>query len=249
MAHEASKRFVPGAKTAVLLIHGICGSPEHFRTLLPIERMIPAGWSYHNLVLDGHCAQVSDFGHSSMKKWQAQADAAFDELRKTHERVILVGHSMGTLLSIRQALRCPEKVRQLFLLAVPVKVFVQPRAIPYLVRIAFDKIDENDPVLMSMCRACGIRQTKKVWKYIPWIPRMVELLRFCGQTAKQVGNLRVPCLAIQSDKDEMVSRKAGKLLGNSGRVEVIDLPNSTHFYYDPQDQRTILRRFEEICKE
>lgn len=249
MAHEASRRLVPGAKTAVLLIHGICGSPEHFRTLLPLEQRIPAGWSYENLVLDGHCAQVSDFGHSSMKKWQAQADAAFDRLSKTHDRVILVGHSMGTLLSIRQALRHPEKVGRLFLLAVPVKVFVQPRAIPYLLRIAFDRIDENNPVLMSMCRACGIRQTKKVWKYIPWIPRMVELLRFCGQTAKQVGDLRVRCLAIQSDRDEMVSRRAGKLLRNSGRVEVIDLPHSTHFYYDPKDAETILHRFEEICKE
>lgn len=248
MPHRPSNRMVPGATTAVLMIHGICGSPAHFRTLLPMEKMIPEGWSYHNIVLDGHCKEVADFGASSMKKWQAQVDKVFDELCSSHDQIILVGHSMGTLLSIRQALRCPNKVKTLFLLAVPVKVFVQPRAIPYLIRIAFDKIDEKNPVQVSMRDACGIRQTRMVWKYAPWIPRMVELLRFCSQTAKLVEDLRVPCIAIQSAKDEMVSSRAGKRLKESGRVEVIDLPNSTHFYYPPEDAMKILSIFERICK-
>mgnify|MGYP003294293750 CR=1 FL=1 len=249
MAHEASKRLVPGAKTAVLLVHGICGSSEHFRSLLPLEERIPVDWSYHNLVLDGHCAEVSDFGRSSMKKWQKQVDDAFDELAGSHQSLILVGHSMGTLLSIRQALRHPQKIKTLFLLAVPVKVFVRPRAIPNLLRVALGMTRGNDPVLRSMCCACGIRHTKRLWKYIPWIPRMVELLHFCGQTAKQLGDLRVSCIALQSAKDEMVSARAGRLLRDSGRVEVIDLPNSTHFYYEPQDQQTILDLFDAVCKE
>ncbi len=249
MAHEETKRIVSGAKTAVLLIHGICGSPDHFRTLLPLEQMIPPSWSHHNLVLDGHCKQVEDFGRTSMKKWKEQVTIAFAQLCKTHDQVILVGHSMGTLLSIQLALQHPEKVKQLFLLAVPVRVFVQPRAIPYLMRIAFDRINEADPIVVSMRNACGIRHTRRLWKYIPWIPRMVELLDLCGQTARQVENLSVPCIAIQSAKDEMVSRKAGKLLRNSGRAEVLELPNSTHFYYDPQDAKQILMEFQKLCNE
>jgi hypothetical protein len=30
---------------------------------------------------------------------------------------------------------------------------------------------------------------------------------------------------------------------------VVDLPNSTHFYYEPRDRQTILSQFEEMCKE
>jgi carboxylesterase len=247
--HSESKRIVEGAEKAVLFIHGICGSANHFRQLLPLEQRIPETWSYHNLVLDGHCKSVEDFGHTSMAKWKAQTEAAFLDLCRCHREVILVGHSMGTLLSIGIALKFPQKVGKLFLLAVPVKVFVQPRAIPNLVKIAFDKVDATDPVLVSMQNACGIRQTKKIWKYIPWIPRMVELLRLCGQTATQLGDLRVPCIAIQSAKDEMVSGKAGILLRKSGRVAVVDLPNSTHFYYEPRDRQTTISQFEEICKE
>ena len=246
MAQEESKRIVPGAKTAVLFIHGICGSPEHFRALLPLEQMVPADCSYHNIVLDGHCKRVEDFGHSCMKRWQTQVFAALRELCQTHEKIILVGHSMGTLLSIQLALSCPEKICRLFLLAVPVKVFVQPRAIAYLLRIAFDRIDESDPVLVSMRNACGIRQTRKLWKYIPWAFRMLELLSLCGKTAKQIPGLRVPCIAIQSEKDEMVSRKAGKLLRESGRVEVVDLPDSTHFFYSAADTKRIVNLFAKL---
>lgn len=248
MPHNEYIRIVPGAKTAVLFLHGICGSPNHFRQLIPLQQAVPEKWSVYNIVLDGHCKNVEDFGRSSMKKWKAQVQSVFDELCRTHEKVILVGHSMGTLFSIQLALEHPEKVAFAFLLAVPVRVFVQPRAVGYLMRIAFDRIDESDPVLVSMRNACGITQTKKVWKYIPWAPRMVELLCECSATGKQLDQLRVPCIAWQSEKDEMVSIRAGKLLRESGRVEVHDLPDSTHFYYPPEEVRAVEESFLACCE-
>lgn len=248
MGHEESIRIVPGAKTAVLFLHGICGSPNHFRQVIALEDAVPKGWSVYNVRLDGHCRDVEDFGGSSMKKWKEQVNAVFDALCNTHEKVVLVGHSMGTLFSIQLALRCPDKVAFAFLLAVPVRVFVQPRAVGYLTRIAFDRIDDNNPVLCAMRDACGINQTKKLWKYIPWIPRMVELLNECGRTGKSLTKLRVPCVAWQSDHDEMVSRSAGRLLRQSGRVEVHNLPNSTHFYYPPSEARLIQESFLASCE-
>lgn len=247
MQHEKYVNIVPGAKTAVLFLHGICGSPNHFRQLLPLEQAVPESWSVYNIVLDGHCKNVEDFGRSSMKKWKAQVQSVFDELCRTHDKVVLVGHSMGTLLSIRLALKRPEKVAFLFLLAVPVRVFVQPRAVAYLMRIAFDRIDENNPVLVSMRHACGITQTKKIWKYIPWAVRMIELLSLCAHTGKVVPSLSVPAIAWQSEKDEMVSHRADKLLKDSGRVEVHKLHNSTHFYYPPEDKKVIMESFHSAC--
>lgn len=41
MPHNPTVRILPDADTAVLLIHGICGSPTQFRRLLPLEQMIP----------------------------------------------------------------------------------------------------------------------------------------------------------------------------------------------------------------
>ena len=249
MMHEETIRIIPNADTAVLLIHGICGSPNHFRQVLPIEHQIPAHWSVHNMVLDGHCKTVKDFGHSSMKKWRQQAETAFCKLAESHRRVIVVGHSMGTLFAMELAKCYPGKIPFLFLLASPVRVSVKPRAVKYLLQIAFDHKDDSDPILVSMRNACGIRQTKLLWEYVPWAPRMVELLQRCSQTSKLVGNIAVPCIALQSDHDEMVSHHADKLLEESGRVEVIHLRNSTHFYYAPEDAQIILDRFQKACEQ
>lgn len=248
MPNQEYVRIVSGAKTAVLMMHGICGTPNHFRQLLTLQYQVPENWSLYNLALEGHCKTAQDFGRSSMKKWKAHVSAVFNQLARTHDRVILVGHSMGTLFSIGLALAHPEKVPFIFLVAVPVRVSVKPRAVINALRIAFDRVDEQNQIQVCMRRACGLTPTKKLWKYIPWLPRMIELLQLCSQTAKEVSDLQVPCIAWQSEKDELVSTRSAKLLQNSGRVQVYNLPNSTHFYYAPGDADKIGKSFQDACR-
>ena len=50
MNHQEYIREIPGAKTAVLMLHGIAGTPDHFEMLLPL---VPADWSIYNILLDG----------------------------------------------------------------------------------------------------------------------------------------------------------------------------------------------------
>ena len=56
-------------RDAVLLIHGIAGSPGHFRDLTPV---IPEEFSVYNILLAGHSGPIENLSHSSMKKWKAQ---------------------------------------------------------------------------------------------------------------------------------------------------------------------------------
>ena len=248
MLHQEYVRIVPGAKTAVLFIHGIVGTPNHFRDLLPLVDLVPADWSVYNVLLPGHGSTVKDFGRSSMKEWKEYAWNVFRQLADTHDRVILVGHSMGTLFSIQMALECPEKVRQLFLIAVPFRVGVKLFGVVNMLRMNFGLLDCRDPVQAATRTVCGTQTTWKVWQYIPWIPRMAELIGQMNSTAKLVGDLRVPCVAYQSQRDELVSNRSRKILEKSGRVEVHNLLGSTHFYYSSEDIETVRNRFEEVIK-
>lgn len=248
MLHQEYVRIVPGAKNAVLFIHGIVGTPNHFRDLLPLVDLVPAGWSVYNVLLPGHGSTVKDFGRSSMKEWKEYAWKVFRQLCDTHERVILVGHSMGTLFSIQMALERPEKISQLFLVAVPLRVGVKLFGVVNMLRLTFGMLDQNDPVQSATRTVCGTQTTWMVWQYLPWIPRMAELIGQMHSTAKLVGNLRVPCVAYQSQRDELVSNRSRKILEKSGRVEVHHLLGSTHFYYSPEDMETVCKRFCEIIK-
>ena len=57
---------------AILMIHGIVGSPAHFKNLIDV---IPEDMTLRNILLDGHGKGVSDFGKSSMKKWKEQVSS------------------------------------------------------------------------------------------------------------------------------------------------------------------------------
>ena len=55
---------------AVLMIHGIAGSPGHFRDFVPV---IPPEFSVYNILLDGHSGKVENFSRSSMESVSANS--------------------------------------------------------------------------------------------------------------------------------------------------------------------------------
>lgn len=247
MVHEQLIRMVPGAKTAVLFMHGIAGTPGHFRRgILPLEELVPEDFSIYNVLYDGHGGQVEDFSHSSMEKWEAQVNGIFQMLCQTHERIILVGHSMGTLFAVRMALARPEKVAFAFLINCPLFVGVKPFGALNLIKLSYGLLDDKDPVQAATSRVTSIQQTWKSWKYIGWLPRVAELIREMHDTVRLIPQLQVPCVAFQSRRDELVSCRSCGALRQSGNVQVHGLGHSTHFYYTPRDVALIQRRFMEL---
>lgn len=249
MIHEEYVRIIPGAKTAVLFIHGIVGTPNHFRDLIPLVDLVPDDYSIYNVLLDGHGKSMDDFAKTSMKKWHAQVWGIFDELAKTHERVILVAHSMGTLFSIQLAIERPEKVPFLFLIAVPLRPGIRLVTIRNLLCLVFGKLNPDVPLEAATMQVCGVKTTRKLRKYLKWIPRYLELFTEIIRTEKVMGQLNVPCTAYQSQRDELVANRTRMILEKSGVMAVCNLENSSHFYYHPDDQKTVRNDFERQIKE
>lgn len=248
MDHFETRRLVSGAKYAVLFIHGIVGTPNHFRIVLPLEELVPETWSVYNIRQPGHGGTVEDFGRSNLGQWRGHAKAAFDELAKHHEKVVIVGHSLGTLFAMQIALEHPEKVAQLFLVAAPMRPWVRAFGAANCVKLAFGWIREDRPLEVATRNVCGVTTTKKLWKYIPWLPRFFELFMEIARTEKVMGNLKVPCISWQSKKDELVSNFSTAVLKKSGVMEVHELENSTHFYYAPGDMKLLQTEFLKCIK-
>ena len=184
MEHFETRRLVPGAKHAVLFLHGIAGTPNQFRTLIPLETLVPEDWSLFNIRYPGHGGDVSGFGNSNMDQWRACAREAFLELAEKHQKIFLVGHSMGTLFAMQLAMEKSEKVSGLFLLNVPLRPWMRLFCAANCLRLAFGRIREYHPREASFQAACGVATTPLVWKYIPWIPRILELFVEIYRTEK-----------------------------------------------------------------
>jgi len=117
--HKDYKRLVENSSRSILFIHGIVGTPNHFKRFLPL---VPEDQSIYNLLLDGHGKGVRDFSRSSMAKWEEQTARAVSELAESHEEIYIVAHSLGCLLAIEQSI-CNPKIKKLFLLQAPLRLF------------------------------------------------------------------------------------------------------------------------------
>lgn len=239
MEHKEYKRMVSEARVAILFIHGIVGTPNHFREF--VER-IPESISVWNLLLDGHGGSVRDFSHTSMQKWETQVRDAVEELAVTHTQIYIVAHSMGTLFAIDRAIE-NEKVKGLFLLAVPLKIAPKPRMVSNLCKVYFDKIKPDDVVAQAAKRCYGIAQDKNPFHYFGWLPRYLELFAKAREMRRRVQLLQTPCWVYQSLRDELVSKKSAKWFKQNETVSVTELKSSGHYYYAPTDFEFLLKEF------
>jgi len=247
--HEEFVRINPDADTAVLFIHGICGTPDHFRELIPLEALVPEEFSVCNLLLDGHGGSVKDFAATSGEKWREQVFAVYETLASAHERIYVVGHSMGTLFAIQLAAAYPEKVKRLFLLAVPMRPWLKPTMIVDLLAMVFGKTGNSKPQRAALEKAAGIRTTPKLWKYLPWVPRFLDLFKEIRKTERVIGDVKVECRCYQSQKDELVLRSAERVLKTKSHFQIVSLGNSSHFYYSPGEREQLLDDFRNWIKE
>ena len=241
--HEEYIREVPGSRTAVVFIHGILSTPLFFEKL--VER-VPEDFSVYNILLDGHGGIVKDFSETSMKIWKHQAKTLVKYLEKRYDSIILVGHSMGTLFSIQNAVRYPEKIKALFLLCSPLKVRVHPRSAKYSLRIIFERPTADDPVEDSARRWYSVKPDKKLWRYVHWVPKFTCLLSEIRKTRKMLHTLSVPTLAFHADKDSLVSKKSVKFFHTNEQVTITHLHTSYHQYFTEEDYSLILSSFTDL---
>lgn len=242
MEHREYRRIVPGADTAVLFLHGIAGTPKHFAPFLPL---VPETYSVVNLLLAGHGGTVRDFSRGRMAGWEKQVQYAVEELAANHSRILIAAHSMGTLFAIEQAIREP-KVRGLFLLAAPLRLWIRPQLAVNSAKVFFDRIRPEDAVAVAARDCYGIARDWNMLHYIGWIPRYLELFRKIREIRHRLPELKTPGLVFQSAKDEMVSLQSMKELEKCPCLCASVLPDSTHYYYAPGDRERLEMKFRQF---
>lgn len=227
-------------RTAILFIHGILGTPEHFR---PFLSLVPENWTVRNLLLAGHGGGVREFSRASMKEWKTQVSDALCELRQTHERIVIAAHSMGTLFAIQQEINADA----LFLLNVPLRLRLRRRMLTNLWRVYRGRIPGNDVWAQAARDACGVAHDANLLCYLGWVPRYLELFREIRRTRRLL--VSVPAHVWLSRLDEMVSVRSAALLEKNPAVQVHILEHSGHYYYAPEDLALLREDFSSFLED
>jgi len=107
--------FLKGNDRAVLLIHGITGTPAEMNYLA--KALNKAGYTVLCSILPHHCSSLKE-----LKKvtWQEISEACSQDLhslKAQHTKVFVAGLSMGALMSIHLACNFPQEVSGIIALA------------------------------------------------------------------------------------------------------------------------------------
>ncbi|MGJ4860181.1 alpha/beta hydrolase [Labrys sp. La1] len=244
-----------GGPTAVLLIHGLTGTPAELK--LVAKGLARAGYSVYGVQLAGHCGSEADLMATGWKDWLASALEAFDRIRQNHDAVFVGGLSMGALLALLVASHRSDRVAGCLLYSPT--MFYDGWSVPrgsVLLHVAillglgrFFRFRENFPYgikddrLRARVQAAmeSGRSEEAGLLYMPG-RSLAQLLYLIRDLKPRLPALRMPALVLHAREDDVTSiRNANYLAANlGGNVEKILLENSYHMITLDQERDLVV---------
>lgn len=86
---------------AVLLCHSLGNDPSEMRDLA--KQLNKKGFTVHCPLYPGHGGTFEDMVATDVKQWYASLTTAFEDLKRTHEKVFVSGMSIGGMFAVRLA--------------------------------------------------------------------------------------------------------------------------------------------------
>lgn len=239
-----------GRGTLVLFIHGIVEGPDQF---LPwMDLALSQGMDAASLLLPGHGGTGREFAHSSGQEWLEHVRTEVARYKERYDSLILVGHSMGGLLSLLVAHESPDKIRGVVCMETPLAVWVKARAVRNCLKVGFyHRVPPSDSAYALM-RACSVAPFSFPLAYLTWIPRIVDLFVLIHRTRAMLPSLAVPVLAFHADEDELVGAASAHRFMQGVKPEwlrIIHLPHSTHFVYGLGEEEVVRKELADFLME
>ena len=211
---------------AVVFIHGISGSPAHFREMA--EAIADAGYTARGVLLPGHGTRAEHLARVTWHDWYDHCAEEIRALQKTHRTVHVVGYSIGSALAMELAAG-EGNLGRLVLLSTP----LNPRQSVTLMRMGFwlysrvmPRFHGNPPRFVD--------DTGEEFYYVyKTSPSSIyrTLLDMVTHTRRTVQRVENPTLIMQSRTDKAVgSASAGWIYRRLPAREkrIVMLPESDH---------------------
>ncbi len=232
--------------TAVMLIHGFPGTPAEMRPLVPLFREF--NYTVQRVLLPGFGTDLETLPTRTYADWVNFLVDEARKLRQTHDRLLVVGFSMGGALAVRVAYELGDvnglllyapfwKIEHVAWRAMPIiqALFPQPRIFRYL-PLDFDKPEVRDGIRRFMPNAdLDDPQVRREVRDFRLPVRMFAQIHKAGHEAYRLApKITCPTLIVQGLEDDLVrpslTEHFASRIGNS-TYQTIHAP---HVLIDPK---------------
>lgn len=235
----------------VLLLHGLTGTPYDVAPFA--EDLHARGFAVRAPLLAGH-SDLATLETTSWRDWYACAEQAFDELHAGgRRRVLLLGFSLGSLLSLRLSALRPADVAGVAALSVPLSLRGWQRtAIGALARL---RTTRGVGRLVGMLPKDGPDvRVERAFRQSPSLrgfpfPALAEMIALQDEVTDLLPHVRAPLLLLHGRHDHIApvehSARVAQRVG-SDVVHRVVLPRSFHILahdLDREQARAEIVRF------
>ena len=212
-----------GGPIGVLLVHGFLGSPHELQPLA--ERLAQDGHSVRVILLPGHGQNPEHLKGIGWQRWADHVQSELEVLKRSTQKTVMVGFSMGGLLSLLKAAKgqCDALVTMAPALELRLQKqmqlaglmkYVMPWMYPFKdadfetretqtnIRQYIPDADFSDQILVARLRA-EVR--------IP-LAAIGQLIAVQNALKPMLKDVRVPLLVVQGRQDQTVVPKSGQAI-------------------------------------
>lgn len=188
-------------KTGVLCIHGFTGGPYEVQPFADFLKQQTA-WNISVPTLPGHGDTLA-LKNISADSWLMEAELALRELKKTSDRIMIVGFSMGGLIAMYLAMR--YKVDRLVLLSAAAK-YISPPQILEEVKGAI-----SDAAKRQLAENEFYQRYQYKFSNTPMLSTR-EFLKVVKLVEPYYKNIHLPVCIVQGMKDGVVPESAADFI-------------------------------------
>jgi carboxylesterase len=224
-------------KRAIVLVHGYMGCSAQFNDLIPFIRNVDA--EIIRFVLPGHETSLDQYLESGWKDWKSSVTELLDRLRAQYESILLVGHSMGGLLSICAAVESSEKIQAIVSIAMPIYLKMSFSGMKMRIMTLFPPKGSENEQISAARNCCGVSGLT-LFNSIRLLPNTIGLLKIIRHTKRSLEMLSVPLVLIYSTSDEIISWKSSRFIKSRfPSAELVRLNKSGHFWFSKEETAKI----------
>lgn len=209
---RGAEAFTVGeGRVAILFVHGFGSSPAVFGRMAPA--LAARGYTCRAMRLPGFGEPVLRFSEKTRDDWREALAAEMTTLRRGHDRVWIVAHSMGGTLSLDALSRNPEFCDGLVLIAPLVEVS-RKRSLglpPELMfRMANGVLRESRVLELCFPVDAADPEVASLEGRDVFVPReaYVEMFRLLRDVRRDPPSLSIPTLAMVSRRDRVTDGRA-----------------------------------------
>ncbi len=248
------------ARTGVLLVHGLTGTPNELRLLGRGLQL--AGCEVYGVQLAGHCGSIDDLVATRWQDWVASVHTGAERLRARVDRLVVIGLSMGAVLALELAAERPELVDGVC--ALSTMFWHDGWSIPLYTRLSFmlrpvRALGFGRHMMFMEKPPYGIRD-ETLRKHVvalmrsgdssaaglpgnPWYS-VIEMQALSRHVQRQLNRVRTPCLVVHASHDDVSSVANAELVVRrvQGPVDLVLLHDSYHMITIDRERRVVTER-------